>query len=730
MKSLPTCRNRRGWLTALYVGLGVTVCVILLYLLQPRFIRQLDLAIYDGLLPLRAHSMPLPPPAIIDIDAQDIAYYGAWPWPRYLIAALVDHLRAMGVAAIGMDLPFSEYDRFSPAYMRAFLERVMAVEVTFKGLPEDMDDFDVYLAGALRSSPSVLGAFAGPADLKGPSAVPPAGVVLESKNPATLPFLPAIPRAEAALLPLPLFRREAPLGIANIVPDPDGVVRRAPLLWKVGAETYPSFALRVFMRALGTGTVLADFGPEGLTGLQVEDFYAPVASDSTLGIPFGDNRSAYLHINAGTILRNEVAPELLQGRIVLIGASAIGRTDNYLTPRVKSMPAVEIQAALLDALLNGTAIRTAAWEKTAQIAGIIIAGILAVPIFSLAGPLLCISIVVCLGYASVITAERLFSHGIFFSPLYWLITLFMLAVIILSLRSMRGLKQRRRLSRAFSRYVPPEIVQRAALENTPHSPGEERDLSILFTDIRGFTSISESLPPQKVADLLNRCFAPMIAIVKERAGTLDKFIGDALMAYWTTPLPSGRHAVLAVDAALSMHERLSSINDELLGEFGFRVMMGVGIHTGRAYVGNMGSDERLNYTLIGDNVNLASRIEGLCSVYGVSIVASEETMLSCGGVFPVQFLDTLRVKGRQSPISVFLPMRPEQYKDRKEEIDVWKTACTFYRKRRFKEAENELRALCRSVPGTRLYTEYLERVRMLQRQSPEAWDGIWTMEEK
>jgi adenylate cyclase len=255
--------------------------------------------------------------------------------------------------------------------------------------------------------------------------------------------------------------------------------------------------------------------------------------------------------------------------------------------------------------------------------------------------------------------------------------------------------------------------------------GEERELSVMFTDIRGFTSLSETLRPQEVVTLLNRYFTPMTTLVREHSGTLDKFIGDALMAYWNAPLDVPDHTRKAVETALAMQEALPALNERLRAELNLEVHIGVGVHTGRAFVGNMGAMEFVNYTVIGDNVNLASRLEGLCPRYGVGIVVSGDARDACGDAFAFQYLDTIRVKGKTQPVTVYLPLRREEAESRREELAVWEEARQRYTAGDFAEADTRLAALCAEFPETKLYAIFADRVYHLLKAPPSFWNGIW-----
>jgi adenylate cyclase len=337
-----------------------------------------------------------------------------------------------------------------------------------------------------------------------------------------------------------------------------------------------------------------------------------------------------------------------------VGTSASGLLDIRATPLDRTYPGVEVQAAALDTILAQNAISIPLRnDSLLSYLSILCAGLAATLAFGFAGPLIYLPIAGVLVGASVMLSRYFFrEEGLFVSPLYTVMTTVLLGAFLLLLRFWQEAQQKNMLRTTFSHYVSPEVVKRITKERGDLLAGEEQELSILFTDIRGFTSISEKLSPQQIVNLLSRYFTPMTAIVREREGTLDKFIGDALMAFWNAPLDVSAHAVRAVDAVLFMQEKLLVLNEEIRAEFGVDIRMGVGIHTGPAYVGNMGSSDLVNYTLIGDNVNLASRLEGLCPQYGVPVVVSGETMAACGDTFAFQYLDTIRVKGKMQPVQV------------------------------------------------------------------------------
>jgi adenylate cyclase len=720
----------RSWFPVPAGGL-VAVFTLLLYVAQPPLLTRLDLKIYDLWLPLRAAAAPSPVPAVIDLDEASLAAHGQWPWPRYLVVDLLEALAEYGVAAIGLDILLAEADRSSPERMRADLLRDRGQALAWVGLPPELQDYDRLLAETLPRVPVALGAYArfegGPGAAFRPDS-PTALTIIERDLPGARPS--NLPPAAAAVLPLPLFRAQAPLGFLNAAPDSDGVVREVPLVIKLGAEFQPALSLRALMLALGTRRLTLVSGLYGLEAIQVGEYTAPVSPRGTLRLPFLGPRRTYPYFSAAEVLRRAVPPEALQGRVVFVGSSAAGLMDLKATPYDNVYPGVELHAAALDALLTGNAIQIPPWAPAGPAVGLVFVALASALVFSLARPWVYPPAVALLVTAAIVGSRQLFAAGLFLSPLYALLAVAAESAVFLLWRFRREEKQKRALYAAFSRYVSPEIVKRIAKRRGDLWSGEERELSILFTDIRGFTSISEKLSPWQTVNLLNRYFTPMTALVWANGGTLDKFIGDALMAFWNAPLNVPNHSARAVTAALAMRTRLADLNEELRADFGVSIRIGAGIHSGPVYVGNMGSQELINYTIIGDNVNLASRLEGLCSQYGVGLVVSEETRAGCGESWEFQYLDTLRVKGKTRPVRVYIPLERAEAAARRAELDAWQEVRGLYLAGDFARAAEALAELQAGRPEVKLYAVYADRARRLRDEPPDNWDGVWTLTSK
>ncbi|GHV53196.1 guanylate cyclase [Synergistales bacterium] len=721
-----------NWALIAIAGAAATLIMLLMYVRAAPIITRMDSRIYDMMLPLRASKTPSDVPLIVDIDEKSIAEYGQWPWPRYLMASLVTELNRHEAAAIGFDIMFSERDNSSPKEMRDYLKRDKNFNVTFGGLPRNFYDFDKIFAESLKETPSVLGVYAR-FDDDAPVEIPRAPInIIEQAAPGVSASAGQFKlyHAPTAILPLPVLTEVASLGLINAYPDYDGVIRQAPLIISVGGKIFPSLALSSLMTALGVKNLTIGYGEDGTEFIRAGEFTVPVNSNGTINVPFIGGSGTYDYVSVSDVLKGEVDPDFLAGRVVFVGTSAAGLRDIRATPYDEIYPGVELHAAVVDAIITGNAITIPPSTPAIQALGILLAGLISTIVFGFARPRIYIPVAAALIASAIAASRHYFREGIYITPLYVAVTVIIVGVALLFLRFWHEEKQKVMLRKTFSRYISPEIVKRIMKERGDLFSGEERELSIIFTDIRGFTTLSEKLTPHQIVSLLNRYFTPMTAIVLDREGTLDKFIGDALMAFWNAPLDVPGHPALAVGAAVAMQERLNTLNEELEEEYGLSIRIGAGVHTGLAYVGNMGSADRVNYTLIGDNVNLASRLEGLCPKYGVKVVVSEDTMAACGEEFAWQFIDTISVKGKTQPVSIYTPMSRSDEFERADELARWKAACELYIAGDFAASETAFCSLCSDFPDSKLYDIYGERASQLRENPPENWNGVWVFTSK
>ncbi len=737
-------RVLRENITRFIMGIVICVTMLVLYIWQPTMLQQADRQIYDTFLRANGGGEPSPTPGLIDLDEKSLEEFGQWPWPRHLVAKLVATLTEYGAAAIGLDILLAEPDNSSVISLQRSFEKHFNIKIPLDSIPESLHDNDRILATIIAQTPTILGVynrFLGE-KIALPTDLPRTEGVIERIMPGGIAPRTKLLTGTSATLPLPELRAVAPLGSLNVAPDPDGIIRSVPLISQLDGRIIVSLSLRSLMRGLGQNTLMLVGGPDGLQAVRVGKYTIPVTPDGRFIVPFRGPRGYYPTFRAADILNKTVNPDDIAGRVFIVGTSAPGLLDIRATPFDSVYPGAEVHVTVIDSILSNRFIEMPAWIPGAQITATSIVGIFSTLIFSLAPAVIYLPIIVALIVSSLWGSWSIYQTGIYISPLYTMLTVIALAICLLAVRFWQESRQKRALRNAFSRYIAPDMVARIVERGEAVLAGEERIVTLMFTDIRGFTTMSENLTPDQVVGALNRYFTPMTAIIRGSSGTVDKFIGDAIMAFWNAPLDVPRHELRAITSAMQMQIALAELNVELEAELNINLRMGAGVHTGKVYVGNMGSAELLDYTCIGDTVNLTSRLEGLCPVYGVGVVTSAETARLCQAFASgedgqpaeeVPFfmpLDSIRVKGKLEPVEICTPMWESERSERAVEIEDFLKARQYYVDGDFDKSLTAFTKLLEQFPQSVLYTLYTERTQELKENPPEDWAGVWTFTKK
>ncbi|HUK58758.1 MAG TPA: adenylate/guanylate cyclase domain-containing protein [Stellaceae bacterium] len=665
---------------------------------------------------------------VVDIDDQSLERIGQWPWPRSMVAALIDRLGAAGAAAIGVDVVFAEPDRSPPTMTDAWR------------------DNDTILAQAIHRTPTALGIVLGPRTTAHPT--PAWGLATEGADVG-----PRLDAFAGAIQNLPVLQNAASgFGVLNFVPDHDGVVRTMPLLFRVGGDFYPSLPLELLRVAERASTyVIKGSGASGfsalgedagMNGLLVGKREVP--TDANARVTFYDTGyEPQRTIPAWQILDGSLGPDALAGKIVLIGASAGGLNDRVATPSRPLVTGTEVDAQILEQMLLGTMLRRPNWMTGAELIWLATLCGLLMLFLARVGPVLAAALggatVALSAVVSWVAFRRL---GLLFDPVYPALGAAALYLAQSRLFFLRTDKDRRQLKNAFEHYLPPQLLGAMAKDaSLLRLGGEVRDMSILFCDIRGFTSRAETMDAQALTHFANGFFTPMTERVMARGGTVDKYIGDCLMAFWNAPLPEPRHAEYAVRAALDISTTLVGLNarwraDAMRTGGTFApVAVGIGIASGPCCVGNIGSERRFNYSVLGDDVNLASRLESQTKVYGVPIIVSEATQATIRH-FAALELDLLRVKGKSQPHRIFAVLGDEA-----AAAEPWfvplaerhRAMLADFRAGNFMAVRQHLLRLRVTAPETLrvLYRLYEERIERFGTAAPAAdWDGVMVAETK
>jgi len=732
--------SSRGRIKAVPRLLGATLAAAMAVLawINPIFLEDFRQRTFDVFL-RQAPTTPGPTPIyIVDIDSKSLAALGQWPWPRTIMAETLRLIAADKPKAVGLDIVYAEPDRSSPAQIAALLaEQEVPAELLshLQALP----DHDQLLAQTLLTTPTVLGytfAFG-----SGGSESRPLHQEgwLATKGFDPLPFLFSAPHVDANL---PLLEQSAMAsGFFNVLPDADGIVRRVPLIMEFEGKVYPSLMLEMLRTSQSMPTVImtsAWKGDEitGVESLKVGEPIIPTDANGQLNIRFCGPERSLPYVSVIDILTGETPPGTFTDAFVLVGTSAPGLRDIRATPTSADFPGVEIHGHALNTILTSSYIRRPDWARMAEITYLLaVSGILIflLPrIGAIKSGLLATGFSGGLAFVSYWAFVR---HGFLVDLVYPLLTVALLFTVLTFTNYVYEEREKRQVRGAFSRYLSPVLV--GELLQHPERltlSGEEREMTILFSDIRGFTSISEKMNAQELCHFINEYLTPMTQEILDQRGTVDKFIGDAIMAFWNAPLDDEAHALNGCRVGLAMQRRLVDLNRNWQANSMPPIAIGIGLHTGQARVGNMGSEQRFDYTVMGDTVNLTSRLESITKRYGAGIIVSEFTWAKVqGNGFVFRQLDRVRVKGKQEPVTIYeLLEEQDRLSDAtRAELAGYEQALALYYGRDFAAAGERFAELGRRQPQSPLYKLYIEQCRLYALEPPPTdWDGVTTLTSK
>lgn len=670
------------------------------------------------------------PVRIVDIDDASLAALGQWPWPRTTIARLVERLADAGAATIAFDMVFAEPDRTSPEALLASVAddaHRRAVAAAISGLPGN----DAMMAEAIGHGKVVLGLVLERIPHAVDLSMAKAGIAFTGTDPRRV-----VPGFPGAVVPLPVFRQGAAgIGALNWLPDGDQIVRRVPLMLHLAdggiGRLVPSLALESLRVAQGASTILVRTSVSGVDAIRVGEITAETGWSGDVRPRFTPHRSERF-VSAASVLDGTFDPASVRDRIVVVGSSSAGLTDIRATPLDPAMPGVEIQAQTLESILAQSQLIRPPWLVLEIAVGALLALALAtiLPRLPSLGGLL--SVVAALG-ALAGASWFAFAHQRLVDPI--VPGAMVAAAYVGATAALFGHEQRDRrfVQAAFGRFVSPAVVSRLASDPSALTlGGEQRELTVMFTDVRDFSAIAESMDARRLTEFVNRYLSPMTAIVLERQGTLDKYIGDAVMAFWNAPLVDPDHAKNAARTALAMVAALPALRAVDADAATLRI--GIGIATGPCVVGNFGSSLRFDYSAIGDDVNLASRLESLSKLYGIDILASEATAAAAAELAWLE-VDLVIVAGRSSATRLFTLVgdeavaRGEPFVTLRSDHNAMLTA---YRAGQFVEAERACADLRRRAARgvAPLYDVFAARCERLCVAPPQSWDGITRMERK
>ncbi|MGC2335324.1 MAG: adenylate/guanylate cyclase domain-containing protein, partial [Pseudolabrys sp.] len=616
---------------------------------DPRPLEELRLRSFDFFQTTSPRDSAVRPVVIVDIDESSLSAFGQWPWPRTILADLLTRLYEWQAAAIAFDVIFPEPDRSS---LNEAVKHFRDLDDDTRGRLLHLPSNDEVFAQAIGRGNVVLGQ-AGINAFHPRSLEKPPETAFATVGPDPSPYLIAFPYI---LRNLPKLEQAAVgHGLISIRTERDGMVRRVPIVMQAEDKIVPALTLDLLRVATGSSTIMIRTDESGIQSVAVPGLELPTDRNGRIWVYFGPHDKARF-VSAKDVVEGNVAPEIFAGKLVLVGTSAIGLLDVKTTPVLSAMPGVEVHAQLLEAALTNSLLVAPSYAIVVEMIGALIGGGVLALLAPAASVLMLFASAALAAAAFVAASWILFSrYQMLFDATFPLIATLSVYMSMVLMGYFREQLDRRRIRSAFAQYLSPTLVEQLA--NSPQRlvlGGEERVITVLFSDVRGFTTIAETYKdnPHGLTTLMNRFLTPLTNAIMARNGTIDKYMGDAVMAFWNAPLDDPAHESDACHAALDMLERVDALNQEREREAstsGTRfvpIKIGIGINTGRCTVGNMGSDLRFQYTVMGDSVNLASRLEGQTKAYGLPILIGSRTAAAVAEQFALLEIDSIRVKGK------------------------------------------------------------------------------------
>jgi adenylate cyclase len=749
-------------------GISVTVCLISLTVYTFLYVRRspnpileflgnIELKTLDMRFKLRGPRSPGPAVVIVAIDQKSQDTLGRWPFPRSDLARAVDYLRESRARVIAFDINFPQPDQNS-AFQALHQVRAQYDELRKQGFEnpqfdarlkalEASADSDKQFADSIqRFQNAILGWFAIPED-EASSQDP--KLVSDFVNYLSFQCYPQVipPGAEKKFEGLEATSLSPNLGefavyaknfgYFNVIPDSDGTVRREPVVMRYKGSLYPSLdiAASLAYTNLSLDQIGVVFNPDGLERIDLGAMAVPTDPEGLVQIDFLGRAGTFPTYSLSDVVLHKLPPQTFKEKLVLIGPTAMGIGDMVVTPfQSMAYPGVEVHASFIDDILYNHFIRRGIRENLIDIAFLLLFSLAAGPLISVAPPVRATIILLML-----LAVFLWLTYYLFAAYRIWIVAFLPSAAFavnyagIISYRFFFEEREKRRALATFTQYLHPGVINQLMLHpELLRLGGEEKELTALFSDIRGFTALSEGLSPTSLVDILNEYLSEMTDVMMQHWGTLDKYIGDAIMAFWGAPYPQGDHALRACRAALEMQQTLIQLQGRWEAQGRPRIDIGVGINTGAMVVGNMGSKKRFNYTVMGDNVNLASRLEGTNKTFGTRLIISENTYQAVQKEMLVRELDLIRVKGKLKPVRIFELVgtlaESDQHRGR---LDRFQRGLEAYREGLWATGLETFEGLARDYPQDGPSHVFIKRCHDFLLQPPEGvWDGVYVMKTK
>ncbi len=736
------------------VGYVLLAGFITLYVANPQPVEFLRLKGFDFYQQMKPREIPPPerkPVTIIDLDEKSLGEIGQWPWPRDVIAQLVQNLMQMGAVEVAFDIVFAEPDRMNPS---AIADALKGLDEETKNKIRQFKSNDEIFAETIKRSRVVLGQSTVENELEGVK-LPPVkkSIAVRKIGPNVPDPLDLLPSFPALVRNVPIIEQAAGgrfggHGIFSIIPEQDGIIRRIPSLFVQGKDMFPALSVEMLRLATGRPTILVNVNQAGIMSIGIARGLTIPTDRNGRMWPYFSKSDKEKYVSAVDVLNGTVDPAMIKGKLTILGTSAIGLKDIRSIPTESNIPGVEVHVQIIETVLNKAYLNRPNFAQGVELAVILFGGLAMIVLVPWLGALWTFMVfAVTTAGVSYGSWYAFAEHRMLIDAVYTLIAIFLLYSTLTYLNYVREEGQKKQVRGAFAHYLSPDMVEQLA-EN-PDSlklGGEMRDLTLLFCDVRGFTTISEQFDPVGLTALINKLLTPLTNAILERRGTIDKYMGDCIMAFWNAPLDNENHAIDGCRSALAMLAEMEPLNARLEqeakeeGRKHVPLKVGLGLNSGPAVVGNMGSDQRFDYSVLGDTVNLAARLEGQSKSYGMNVVIGASTYAEVKDSLACIDLDFIRVKGKLEGVYIYGLLGDEEVAQKPEFKDLQKLiydAQEAYRHQKWDEAQtmfDEIRRRgndenkCWDLEANLdvLCDVYDERIAEYRVNPPAAdWDGVF-----
>lgn len=698
-----------------------------------QFMRNKTFDMYQRAEPREVKSRPV---TIVDLDEESLATVGQWPWPRSIIGDMVANLFRMGAGVVAFDMAFPEPDRLSPSMIADNVAGLdPALEEQLRGLPSN----DEYFANIIRQTRVILGQAGFDREIEDQVHRPPVKKSIGFRGEKPNPFVPSLP---SLVRNVPVLEEAAAgHGFFSLFPENDGIVRRVPTLFQFEGDIYTGLAIEMLRVATGRKTILATTDTKGVQSVAIAKGLILPTDEKGRVWPHFSKHDKAKYVSARDVLSGVVDPAMIKGKLILVGTSAVGLLDIRATPVEGTLPGVEVHANVIESVVDQAFLKRPNNMNGGEFLLTLGVGLILIILVPMIGAKWTLILFALIAGGAGASSWYLFSEKkLLFDAGFAMVATLGIYMQLTYMGYAAEEAQKKQVRSAFSHYMSPALVERLAEDPSGLKlGGENRPMTLLFCDVRGFTSISELFDAEGLTKLINKFLTPLTNVILNRQGTIDKYMGDCIMAFWNAPLDVNNHeregclsALAMIDSLVEVNERLEKEAEEE-GRPHIPLKIGIGLNTGVCCVGNMGSDQRFDYSVLGDPVNLASRLEGQSKAYGVTIVIGESTYKNVQDLACIE-LDLIQVKGKTEAVRIYSVLGDDSVAQKTEFIayaEHHANLLATYRNQEWAKVREMIKTANEMIDGLKmehhgLYTLYEERMQEYEANPPAAdWDGVF-----